>query len=162
RRTMAFREGAMEGVVGLNGRADFFRGKRILVTGHTGFKGAWLSLWLLELGARVSGLSLPPGEPSLFADLRLDSRLDGHVIGDVREFAIFREVLRRERPEIIFHLAAQPLVRQSYREPRETFETNVMGVVNLLEAVRLEGGPRVVQVITTDKCYENSGHANPF
>jgi CDP-glucose 4,6-dehydratase len=142
--------------------ASFYSGKRVLVTGHTGFKGSWLALWLAEMGAEVHGYALPPADPSLFRELGLERRLAGHHLGDVREFEQLRTAIVRTKPEIIFHLAAQPLVRQSYREPRLTFETNVMGVVNLLDAVRLDGGPRVVQVITTDKCYENSGRGLAF
>jgi CDP-glucose 4,6-dehydratase len=152
----------MEGLERLNRWEAFYRGKRVLVTGHTGFKGAWLSFWLTELGARVSGFAQAPGEPSLFSDLGLESLLDAHLIGDVRDFAAVRNALRQTQPEIVFHLAAQPLVRHSYVEPRATFETNVLGVVNLLEAVRLDGGPRVIQVITSDKCYRNDGTGEAF
>ena len=124
--------------------ASIYHGKRVLITGHTGFKGAWLAEWLLALGAEVTGFALPPPTtPSLFAQLSLASRLR-HIEGDVRDF--------------IFHLAAQPLVRLSYLTPVETYATNVMGTVNLLEAVRLAADPAhpcVVVAITTDKCYEN-------
>jgi len=133
----------------------FWGGKKVLVTGHTGFKGSWLSLWLQKLGADVVGYSLdPPSEPSLFevADVA-----DGMVsiIGDVRDFATLRELFARHRPEIVFHLAAQALVRRSYRDPIETYGSNVMGTVNLLEAVRRAGGVRAVVNVTSDKCYDN-------
>jgi CDP-glucose 4,6-dehydratase len=133
----------------------FWRGRRVLVTGHTGFKGAWLSQWLIELGADVSGFALAPAtNPSLFSLLALENAMHS-VIGDIRELPAFRDTLERERPEVVFHLAAQPLVRQSYRDPIETYSTNVMGTVNVLEAARQSPGVRAVVVITTDKCYEN-------
>src|SRR6266567_2875705 len=118
-----------------------FRGKRVLVTGHTGFKGGWLTLWLDALGARVTGFALPPPTtPSLFQDCAIAGRCE-HVLGDLRDPAAVREVVRRSRPEAVFHLAAQPLVRYSYESPVETFETNVMGTAHLLEALRLEKRP---------------------
>lgn len=135
--------------------ADIYRGKRVLVTGHTGFKGAWLAEWLLALGADVHGFSLPPPTtPSLFEQLRLASRIR-HVEGDVRDVAAVRAVVEASCPEFVFHLAAQPLVRLSYEQPVETYSTNVMGTVNVLEAVRLAGLACNVVAITTDKCYEN-------
>lgn len=159
---MAVGQGAVENLVNAPRLTAFFARKRVVVTGHTGFKGAWLSLWLADLGASVSGFALPATEPSLFADLRLERRLAAHEIGDVCDFPTMRAFLTRVQPEIVFHLAAQPLVRHSYVEPRRTFEANLMGVVNLLEAVRVDGGPRVVQIITTDKCYENNGSGRAF
>lgn len=135
-----------------NGR---YGGATVLVTGHTGFKGSWLSMWLNELGARVVGYSLePPTDPSLFAALGLESSMK-HLVGDVRDARHLAETLRAEKPEIVFHLAAQPLVRLSYREPRETYETNLMGTVNLFEALRAAGTVRAALIITSDKCYEN-------
>ncbi|MBP6864641.1 MAG: CDP-glucose 4,6-dehydratase [Candidatus Didemnitutus sp.] len=135
--------------------ADIYRGKRVLVTGHTGFKGSWLCEWLLSLGAEVTGLALPPPtEPSLFDQLRLAHRLR-HVVGDIRSLAVVRRVIDEAKPDFVFHLAAQPLVRLSYREPVETYATNVMGTVHVLEAVRLAARPCTVVCITTDKCYEN-------
>jgi len=142
---------------------DAFRGRRVLVTGHTGFKGSWLTLWLLELGAQVTGFALePPTDPSLFAATGL-AALAGpafcDVRGDVRDLEALRRALAEAEPEVVFHLAAQPLVRRSYAEPRETYEVNVMGTVDLLEAVRelatAARGPRAVVCVTTDKCYEN-------
>lgn len=134
---------------------DIYRGKRVLLTGHTGFKGAWMTEWLLRLGAVVTGYSLnPPTEPALFDQLGLAERME-HVVGDVRDLAALRAVVQRVKPEFVFHLAAQPLVRLSYQVPVETYEVNVMGTVNLLEAVRLAGHRCVVVIVTTDKCYEN-------
>lgn len=132
-----------------------YSGRRVFVTGHTGFKGSWLTFWLLELGAHVVGYSLePPTNPSLFEKLDLAVRMEHHV-GDVRDLTHLREVMAVASPEIVFHLAAQALVRPSYDEPVVTFETNVMGSVNLLEAVRQTPGVRAVVNVTSDKCYEN-------
>ena len=132
----------------------------MLVTGHTGFKGAWLSLWLRELGAVVSGLSLdPPTDPSLYDIIRprafpeTDGGHDGR--GDIRGIAVVEEALNRVEPEVIFHLAAQPLVRLSYEQPLETLASNVMGTAHVLEAVRRRGNACTVVVVTSDKCYEN-------
>lgn len=134
---------------------DTFRGKRVLLTGHTGFKGAWLAEWLLALGAQVTGLALPPPtDPALFDQLGLASRLD-HRLGDIRDLAVVREVVEATQPDFVFHLAAQPLVRLSYEQPVETYATNVMGTVHVMEAVRLAGHPCTVIAVTTDKCYEN-------
>ncbi|OIQ90380.1 CDP-glucose 4,6-dehydratase [mine drainage metagenome] len=156
----------------------FFK-KRVLITGHTGFKGAWLTEWLLALGAKVTGFSLPPPTvPSLFEQLDLEKRID-HRIGDVRDLEAVTKVMLETRPDFVFHLAAQPLVRLSYDQPVETYATNVMGTVNVLEALRkfkslglglrLSGGTNPLKLnletstsrsvvavfITTDKCYEN-------
>ncbi|MBS0564832.1 MAG: CDP-glucose 4,6-dehydratase [Proteobacteria bacterium] len=140
---------------------DFWRGRRVLVTGHTGFKGAWLCLWLTRLGARVTGLSLPPaGEPNLWTLLRLDSVR--HLTGDVSDAGLVAGVLDRERPEIVLHLAAQSLVRPSYRDPVGTFRTNVMGVVVLLSAAARTPGVGSVVVVTSDKCYENLERDAPY
>jgi len=125
------------------------------VTGHTGFKGGWLVTWLLEMGARVSGYALAPDtKPSYFALCSLDRRVDS-MIGDVRDGAKVKDAFAASRPEIVLHLAAQPLVRRSYRDPTETFATNVMGTVNVLEAVRATPSVRAVVIITSDKCYQN-------
>ena len=135
--------------------ADIFPGGTVLVTGHTGFKGSWLCEWLLLLGAKVTGYSLEaPTQPSLFEQLALKERIT-HVHGDVRNAGALAACVREVRPDFIFHFAAQSLVRQSYREPVETYATNVMGTVHLLEAVRLAARPCVVICATTDKCYEN-------
>ena len=134
---------------------DIYRGKRVLVTGHTGFKGSWLSEWLLSLGAEVTGFALAPAtSPALFEQLGLCARLR-HTLGDVRDLAAVRSVVEEFKPDFVFHLAAQPLVRLSYDQPVATYATNVMGTVNVLEAVRQAGRPCVVVAITTDKCYEN-------
>jgi len=133
-----------------------YYGKRVLITGHTGFKGSWLSLWLSELGAEVYGYALvAPTSPSLFDEAEVEAVLAGYEIGDIRNRSQLKSYMQKVQPEIVFHLAAQPLVRPSYDEPAETFETNVMGTVNLLEAVRSTSSVRVCQVITSDKCYEN-------
>lgn len=132
-----------------------YAGRRVLLTGHTGFKGAWLSEWLLGLGADVTGFALaPPTDPALFDQLGLARRVR-HVESDVRDAAQVSRVVTESRPDFIFHLAAQPLVRESYAEPVATFATNVMGTVNVLEAARALDRPCVVIVVTTDKCYLN-------
>ena len=132
-----------------------YQGKRVLVTGHTGFKGSWLCEWLIALGADVTGFALPPAtNPALFDQLGLSVRMH-HIIGDVRDLQALRRVVEELRPEFVFHLAAQPLVRLSYEQPVETYATNVMGTVNVLEAIRLSRCACAVVVVTTDKCYEN-------
>ncbi len=133
----------------------FFKGKRVFITGHTGFKGSWLSVWLVQMGARVTGFALPPQtERDHFTVLGLDRRIDHHV-GDIRNLEQLHQAMSASEPEIVFHLAAQPLVRLSYAEPKVTFETNVGGSVNLLEAVRQCASVRVLVYITSDKCYKN-------
>lgn len=132
-----------------------YRGKRVLVTGHTGFKGSWMTEWLLLLGAEVAGYSLQPDTvPSHFEILTLSDRML-HVEGDVRDRNKLSGFLQEFRPEVVFHLAAQPLVRLSYREPASTWETNVLGTVNVLEAIRACGSVKACVVVTSDKCYEN-------
>jgi len=131
--------------------------RSVFITGHTGFKGSWLSLWLADLGARVSGYSLaPPTEPSNFSQANIESLLTSHTVGDIRDRDKLSAALEAADPDVVFHMAAQPLVGASYREPVENFDINVMGTVNLLEAVRQRNKPCVVVVITTDKCYANS------
>ena len=143
-------------------RASSWQGRKVLVTGHTGFKGGWLSLWLHQLGAEVSGFSLPaPTDPSFFEQTRL-AEIVRHVEGDVRDLAAVEAVMRETQPDVVFHLAAQPLVRYSYDAPVETFETNVMGTVNVLEACRKVDSVRAVVCITTDKCYENREWIWPY
>lgn len=134
---------------------DFYRGRRVLVTGHTGFKGSWLCQWLLKLGAEVQGYALaPPTSPSLFDQLGLSSQLVDRR-ADIRDRNELIAVIREFDPEIVFHLAAQPLVRYSYQNPIETYETNVMGSIHVLEALRILNRPCVAIMVTTDKCYEN-------
>lgn len=130
-----------------------FERRRVLVTGHTGFKGSWLALWLDRLGARVTGISLPPESSPSHWQL-LDMPVDSRYI-DVRDAGALREAVAQARPEIVFHLAAQSLVRRSYRQPLDTWATNVLGTANLLEACRGVPGLRAIVVVTTDKCYEN-------
>lgn len=135
---------------------DFWRGKRVFLTGHTGFKGSWLSLWLSELGAQIHGLALdPPTEPSLFDRARVRDRLDSHVIADVRDLDAVTRAMRAARPDILIHMAAQPLVRYSYEAPVETYAVNVMGTAHVLEAARGIDSLRSILCVTTDKCYEN-------
>jgi len=134
----------------------FWRDKRVLLTGHTGFKGGWMALWLQSMGAEVVGYALaPPTEPSLFQCARVGDRLVASHLGDIRDLDHLQRVFKEHCPEIVFHMAAQPLVRLSYSEPVDTFSTNVMGTVNVLEAVRRTPGVRALVNITTDKCYEN-------
>jgi CDP-glucose 4,6-dehydratase len=136
-------------------RADFWHGRRVLVTGHTGFKGAWLSLWLQRLGAEVTGFSRgAPTEPSLFALARVADGMRS-LDGDVRDHVDLDRAVAAARPEVVLHLAAQPLVRRSFAEPRLTYEIKVMGTVNLLDAVRRDGGVSVVVNVTTDKVYDD-------
>jgi CDP-glucose 4,6-dehydratase len=158
-------EGVVSSIVGADGWAPLFGasfgGRRVFVTGHTGFKGSWLTAWLLELGAEVTGYALePPTEPNLFDELGLAKRITHHV-ADVRDLDALRQAMVAARPEVVLHFAAQPLVRLSYEQPVGTYATNVMGVVNLLEAVRSVPSVRAVVNVTSDKCYENreSGQA---
>jgi len=132
-----------------------FRGKRLLLTGHTGFKGSWLAEWLLQLGAEVHGLALdPPTSPALFDQLALGKRLHDHRV-DIRDAAGVRKIAEAAQPDFVFHLAAQPLVRHSYAEPLETMATNIMGTAHLLDALRFVDRPVAAVMVTTDKCYEN-------
>ncbi len=132
-----------------------FGGKRVLVTGHTGFKGSWLTAWLLDLGAEVCGYSRDvPTTPSLFAQAGLERRID-HVVGDVRDTARFLATLRRFRPDFVFHLAAQAIVSASYKDPLETISTNVLGTASVLQGLREVDWPCTAVIITSDKCYEN-------
>ena len=132
-----------------------FHGKQVWLSGHTGFKGSWLATWLLRLGARVHGFALePPTSPSLFEQLGLEAELH-HEIGDIRDAARVAASIREAQPDFVFHLAAQPLVRLSYREPVATFDTNVMGTVHVLDALRDLARHCAAIIVTTDKCYEN-------
>lgn len=142
--------------------SDFWAGRRVLLAGHTGFKGSWLSHWLLRRGASVFGLALPPEGPrTLFDGLELAHRLD-HCVQDIRDRDGVRERVAAVDPEIVFHLAAQPLVRRSFREPVETIDVNVLGTVHLLEALRSDAKARAVIVVTTDKVYENLERRAPY
>jgi CDP-glucose 4,6-dehydratase len=143
--------GAVENVV----TPDFWGGKRVLVTGHTGFKGGWLSLWLQSLGAKVTGYALAPyTTPNLFEAADVGDGMIS-VIADVKDFAALKSVMLEHRPEVVFHLAAQPLVRLSYDEPVRTYSTNVIGTVHVLEAARAARGLKGLICVTSDKCYEN-------
>jgi CDP-glucose 4,6-dehydratase len=144
----------MEGLVS-GPSPSFWAGKRVFLTGHTGFKGGWASIWLTSLGAEVHGFALePPTSPSLFVAAAID-KIVHSTIGDIRDGSSLRKAIAEAKPDIVVHMAAQPLVRLSYRDPVETYSTNVMGTVQLLEAVRTIGGIRAVVNVTTDKCYEN-------
>lgn len=134
---------------------DFYRGKRVLVTGHTGFKGSWLSIWLKELGAEVIGCSIaPPGQPSNFEACRLKDRVH-HIHQDIRDYEGIRAIFETHEPEVVFHLAAQPIVRLSYLEPMRTLDTNIRGTFHILEAIRTTSCTKVLVNITSDKCYKN-------
>jgi CDP-glucose 4,6-dehydratase len=135
----------------------FWRDRSVLLTGHTGFKGSWLSLWLQALGARVHGLSLgvPVSDPSLYELARVAEGMFGSSDCDIRDHAAVTRALTAARPEVVIHMAAQPLVRRSFAEPRVTYETNVIGTVNVLEAIRACESVRAVVIVTSDKCYEN-------
>jgi CDP-glucose 4,6-dehydratase len=141
---------------------DFWRGKRVLLTGHTGFKGAWLSIWLARMGARASGISLPPAtQPNLFELAAVGDLTESHFV-DLRDAAAVAAIVRRTDPEIVLHLAAQALVRAGYRDPVGTFATNVQGTVNLLDTLRSVRNLRVVVAVTTDKVYRNLEHPFPY
>jgi CDP-glucose 4,6-dehydratase len=135
--------------------ASFWRGRRVLLTGHTGFKGSWLALWLSEMGAEVTAVGLEPeGEPHLFHQLRLEERLN-HQIADIRDGQAMAEIAAASQPDVVLHLAAQPLVRRSYRDPLGTWSTNVQGSLQVLEALKGLEQPCAVVMITTDKVYAN-------
>jgi CDP-glucose 4,6-dehydratase len=141
---------------------SFWNGRRVLLTGHTGFKGSWMALWLTRLGARVTGVSLPPATtPSLFNLASIDMITDSHFL-DVRDAAGLAALVNKIQPEVVFHLAAQALVLTSYRDPLTSFATNVLGTANMLEALRCIGSVRVVVAVTTDKVYQNMGHKYPY
>ncbi len=138
----------------------FWKGKKVLLTGHTGFKGSWISLWLSSMGAKVTGFALAPNStPSLFKVAGVESLLEYSLIADIRDLAILKKAMAQARPEIVIHMAAQPLVRYSYINPVETYATNVMGTVHVLEGIRTLDCVRAAVVVTTDKCYENNDWA---
>ena len=135
---------------------NFYKGKKVLVTGHTGFKGSWLSIWLHELGAQVIGVSLNPySDRDNFVLSDIGKKIRADIRADIRDAQKMKDVFAEYKPEIVFHLAAQPLVRLSYEQPVETYETNVMGTINVLEAIRYTDSVKVGVMITTDKCYDN-------
>lgn len=137
--------------------------RRVLITGHTGFKGAWLSFWLREQGAEVFGYSLdPPTEPSLFQVARIGELIAGDIRADIRDPSALREALAHVRPEVVFHMAAQSIVRLSYSIPVETFSVNVMGTAHVLDAIRHAPSVRAAIIVTSDKCYENLGGDRPY
>lgn len=134
---------------------NIYKNKKVLITGATGFKGTWLSIWLNKLGAEVIGYSLKASTfPSIFDICNMENRIT-NIIGDIRDYTNLLSTIDKYKPDVVFHLAAQPLVRQSYKEPIDTYSTNVMGTVNVLESIRKSNSIQVVVVVTTDKCYEN-------
>ncbi|MBP2630516.1 MAG: CDP-glucose 4,6-dehydratase [Firmicutes bacterium] len=134
---------------------SFWKDKKVFLTGHTGFKGAWLSLWLSSLGAKVVGFALEaPTKPSLFEIARVDSFVDSKI-GDICDYSYLSESMKKANPDIVIHMAAQALVRDSYHTPLQTYQTNVMGTANVLESTRQCKNIKAVVVVTTDKCYEN-------
>ena len=140
----------------------FYSGKRVLLTGHTGFKGSWMSEWLLGMGAELSGVSLAPAtEPALFDQLGLADRM-GHHLLDINNFAGLSALVEKVQPEVVFHLAAQPLVRYSYDHPVATFATNIMGTIHVLESLKAITGGCEAVMVTTDKCYENREQLEPY
>ena len=141
---------------------QFWNKKRVFITGHTGFKGSWLSLWLQKLGAELTGFALdPPTNPNLFTSARIDKGMNS-IIGDIRDFPKLQSAIKNFNPEILIHMAAQPLVRQSYISPVETYETNIMGTVHVLEAIRGLQGISSTLIVTSDKCYANSHLDRPY
>jgi len=156
---VGYRAGPVE-MLGLTALNDAYRGRRVLITGHTGFKGSWLALWLTQLGAKVTGVSLaPPTSPNHWDLLRL--QVAEHRV-DVRDYAAVASAVTDSKPECVFHLAAQSLVRRSYAGPLDTWSTNVMGTANLLEACRSVSSVRAIVAVTTDKCYENDRRTSPY
>lgn len=159
---MGFRQCALEGLALTRLETDFWGGKRVLLTGHTGFKGSWLAIWLNRLGANVVALSLAPAtQPNLFTEAGIASLCDSRF-GDIRDAAALAALVKEARPEIVFHLAAQPLVRASYRDPLATLDINIMGTAHLLDALRGVDSVRVAVMITTDKVYRDGGDNRPY
>ena len=151
---MGKRIGAVEDLAVID--KSFWKARRVLVTGHTGFKGSWISLWLASLGAEVTGYALAPAtEPNMFDAANVAKGLKESVIADIRDIDRLRQVIAKVRPEVVIHLAAQPLVRASYADPLETYSVNVMGTITLIEAIRRAGGPMALVNVTSDKCYQN-------
>jgi CDP-glucose 4,6-dehydratase len=158
---MGLRQGTLEELA-MTVNTNFWRGKRVLITGHTGFKGGWLAIWLQRLGADVTGIALPPNTtPSLFELAHVTQGITSHIC-DIRDAAAVAVLINAARPEVVFHLAAQPLVRAGYREPLSTFATNIMGTAHVLDALRGQPGARVAVMVTTDKVYRNQEHHLPY
>lgn len=160
---MEFKKSSLENMVGNSAlNSKFWRGKKIFITGHTGFKGSWLSIWLNSLGCIVKGYSLePPTAPSLYVSAKVQNILESHI-GDIRDFEILNKSMISFNPDIVIHMAAQPLVRYSYTNPKETFQTNVIGTVNVLDSVRDCENVKVVLCITTDKVYKSKEWPWPY
>lgn len=141
----------------------FWQNKKVFLTGHTGFKGGWIALWLSQLGAKVHGYSLEPKQtPNLFEEARIENRIESSTIGDIRNFLDLKNSISNIQPQIVIHMAAQPLVRESYKNPLLNYETNVIGTVNLFETIRNISSVKSVVNITTDKCYENKESLVPY
>lgn len=150
----------MSSVIVASVAPDFWSGKRVFLTGHTGFKGGWLSLWLSSMGAKVTGYALAPNtSPNFFGEAQIEGDLEKSHLADIRDLEKLKEAMADAKPEIVIHMAAQPLVRYSYINPVETYATNVMGTVNVLESIRSLNCVRAVVIVTTDKCYENRERA---
>jgi len=148
---------------GLGISSSFWKGKTVFLTGHTGFKGGWIAHWLTELGAYVNGYSLlPPTEKNLFTEIKIQERISSSTIGDICDIRLLSNCISQVKPDIVIHMAAQPLVRESYRGPIKTFGVNVIGTLNVLEAVRQVGTAKAIVNITTDKCYENMEWTWPY
>ena len=156
---MEFREGSLESVAM---KPEFWRGKRVLLTGHTGFKGSWLSLWLQHLGAEVIGYSLPPPTQLNLYDLADVKKGMKSIRGDVLDLEHLRRAVQEHRPEVVFHLAAQSLVRRSYEDPTGTYATNVLGTAHILDAVRAAPSVKSIVIVTSDKCYDNCGDQRAY
>ena len=134
---------------------NHYKNKKVLITGHTGFKGSWLTLWLHKIGANIQGYSKDiPTQPSLFEELKLDEKIS-HVIGDILDYNALSEVFNNFQPDFVFHLAAQPIVSESIKNPIDTYKTNIIGSANVLECIRNSDSVKSVVMITSDKCYEN-------
>ena len=144
------------GRYGLKMKKEFWQNKKVLITGHTGFKGSWLSLWLKNIGSKICGIGLSPDKNSLFNQLSLSQKLDSHNILNINKIENLKKIVKSFDPDVVFHLAAQSLVRESYREPIKTWETNVLGSINLLDSLLKIDKKCAVVIITTDKVYKNN------